>query len=404
MSAIDVFLHNWIDAVTVESAWKTVVMVADETLAEERSALADRPVRVVSFRWAGLTRDEALRIVLALADQTNGALLVPLYCDQAVTTGSSSGTAVACPTTNRRFFKGHYGIIVDVSTGRPTHGEWFSISVLDEGSITTAEALTRTYPAGSLVFPLLNILPILEPTIQFQADGLCSVALTGSEFADRALPALAEAGGTLDGSTTHVGDGVVYGPVLVLEPDWSEEVVAGIVRDGQVFAQGRAQAVRVRGERPRLKFEGSLLFDNRADAFAYLRFFDSRGGRLAPFWLVSPVTLWTATAIEEGYVDVKTAADPELGEALFDYVAIVMKDGQVHICAVGLIAPQGDGWRITFAATIPTLALVDVDRVTPALFVRFDADAIREEWLTDGVTRISFSVVEVLREIDEEIA
>lgn len=401
----EAFLHNWADRVTVETAWRTAVSASESTQAEERVGLGDRPTRAITFRWTGITRDEGNRILIALAKASGSGLSLPLYCDQAITTASSSGTTINAPTANRRLAAGAQVVLADLSTGRPTNVRYPTIDSLAADAITTSATITDTYPAGSVVWPLVTVQPVLEPAVRFMTDGTMEVTLTTLEVPESALAALDDPGDTPAGFSTYdlTGDLPAL-PIFDVEPDWSGGVVIGLVRAADAYAQGRSQVVEVRGTRPRFTLEASLLLAERADVFSVLTFFDSRGGRLAPFWLAAPVALWEPTNLDTGFVDVETDADATEADDCFTYVALVMEDGTVYVRPISTITAISGGWRVAVSDSFPSLALADVKRVTPAFLVRFAEDAIREEWVTDEVCRIPLRAVELLAEAEAAIA
>lgn len=395
----DFFFHNWADGVTIESAWRTSVSIADEALAEERVGLADRPVRSLSFRWTTKTRDEAQRILIALGLASTSGMSVPLYPDVAVTTASSSSTTINCPTANRRFAAGKTVVIMAIVGGRPSAPIVRTIASFDATSITVTVSLGATYATGSVVFPLLVTQPVLAPEMSFLANDVAEVSLTVLEPIESALPALDTPGDDPTGFSLY-GDH----PVFDVEPEWSAGLSVALAREAVVYDLGRGQVFELRGTVPRWRFSGSLLFATRAAAFEYLAFFDSRGGRLAPFWLAAPFALWTPSALNTGYVDVTTAALASEGDDFYTHVAIVMSDGVVHVRPISGIAQNSGSWRISVSDSFPALALADVRRVTPAWKVRYELDVVREEWVTSEVCRVPFAAISLIAEAAAEVA
>ena len=111
--------------------------------------MAYKPYRVLTLTWAPLTREDTQKVLHAIGRIANEEVLVPLYPDQAVTTASSSGTTIHCPTDYRRFEAGHKVVIgVKQGAGFSSH-EVVTITSVNAGSLTVS-ALTGTYAAGSL--------------------------------------------------------------------------------------------------------------------------------------------------------------------------------------------------------------------------------------------------------------
>jgi hypothetical protein len=388
------FLHNWAAEVEVETSFVTIVTEAEDSLAEERCG-DTTPQRSVSCRWTGLSRAEGQRMHLALALAGVDGLELPLYCDQAVTTASSSGTTINCPTADRRFAVGARVVIVQLVRGRPTNAQVRTVSAVGASSLTVSVALTGSYAAGALVFPVVVTHPVLTAEPRFASNDCMTIELAALEQLEEALPTLEAVGD--DPTGFDLQD---QWPIFDVEPDWSGGVTVGFQMRATSYPQGRSLVVETRGPRPRFVVSMGLTQLSRADAFRVLRFFESRGGRLSPFWLPLPNAVWTPAAVSTGYVDVAEADGASSSEAqdLYTHVAVVMSDGTVHVREITSFTDQGSSWRITVSPVLPAIDLADVRRVTPALFARFDQDSIRESWLTDGACRIPLRFIEVFGE------
>lgn len=394
----DFFLHNWADAVVIESAWRTSVSTSDEAQAEERAGLADRPFRTLSFRWTTKTRDEAQRILIALGLASTSGMSVPLYRDGAVTTAASSGATINCPTADRRFVVGKTLVIMALVGGRPSLPIVRTITAIGASTITVSATLGATYAAGSAVFPLVVTQPVLVPEVRWLTNDVAEITLTVIEPIQSALPALDTPGDDPAGFDLYDDR-----PIFSLEPEWSGGVSVALAREADAFDLGRGQVIAPRGSSPRFRFSSSLLFGNRADAFDFLAFFDSRGGRLAPFWFAAPMALWTPVELDTGFVDVTTAALASEADDFFTHVALVMHDGTVYVRPISAIAQNSGEWRISVSDSFPALDLADVRRVTPAWLVRFETDFVREEWVTSSACQVPFAAISLTAEEAAEL-
>lgn len=390
----DAFLHNWADQVFVTTSYQTVVTSAQDSLAEERVGLVERPTRSIRFRWCGVSRGEGQRMLLALALAGSAGLSLPLYCDQAITTASSSGTTINCPTADRRFEVGKQVVIFAIGDdGRPTNVQTPTVSVIGGSSITTSGALTGTYATGAFVFPLVVTQPVLQPSAVYESDEVMTVDLEVMEVPESSLAGQAAVGDDPTGFTLED-----QWPIFHVEPDWTNGVEIGLQIAATTYAQGRSVVVETQGPRPRVTVAMELVLFDRAAVFDVIRFFDSRGGRCAPFWLVSPNALWTPTNLTTGFVDVEEHGVATDAEDFWTHVGVVMEDGTVYVRAISSIADSGSTWRVTFAVSLPSLNLADVVRITPAFFGRLADDSLREAWLTDEVCTLPFKFVEVFDE------
>lgn len=394
---MNAFLHNFADLVEIESTWMTAVTEADASLAEERVGLVDRPKRAVTFLWSSVRKSEVFRFLMTLARQaTDWPAQIPLYSDQAVTTASSSATTINCPTTDRRFRVGGDVVIMSIGAdGRPGNVEVKTISSFTASAITLTGALTNTYAAESLVFPVIYGDEILEADVRSVTDEVAQVRLTIASQFDSAYGTAASsaAGANPSGFSTQAGL-----PILGVEPNWATGPGIGVRRKASTPISGKATIQHVRGERCQFALDFGLTRVTRAEAMAVIRFFDSRGGRLMPFWVVAPQAMFEPTVLTTGYVDVTAYGDLADAEDFVTYLGLLMSDGTYYVRQVSTITVNGSDWRIALTAVLPSLSLANVVRVAPAYLVRFVSDALVERWVTDAVCEIPISVVEVVEE------
>jgi hypothetical protein len=392
------FVHNWASEVLVESTWDTTRTEAHDSLAEERILNAGRPNRAVTFRWTSIDRAEAQRMLWALqraaADDFHG---VPLYPDEAVTTASSSGTTINCPTTDRRFAVGNDVVIVALDhDGRVESYEVATIDALGPSTITTDGALGATYPAGSVVFPLLYSEEVLEARMDFAAPGVANVTLTitsqvwpGYGPETTSTPGVNPSGWSTQGGL----------PILSAAPEWGAHVGVDLERPAEVYRTGKYNWVAPRGERARRRVTFQVLTSTRDEAMDVIEFFDSRGGRVGSFWLILPPGLLRVTGITTTYVDVEADAESISDlQDLMPYVGLVLTDGTHLVRTVSSVSLVAGKFRVAFSSAIPATDLEDVESASPALLARFDKDVLVEAWITSETCRLRLDVVELLAE------
>jgi len=408
----DAFLQNWISRVRLTSAYATQIeqsrsLSPTAAISEERIGLRSRPVRSIDTAWLGVKRAETFRMVLALMrlgqDETTKW---PIYCDQAITTASSSGTTINCPTSNRRFFVGRDVLIFHLGDdGRPTQPEFRTVSAIGGSTLTLGSALDHTHPARSFVFPCLTADPSLAQGMRLYTDHVAAFDGAVLEHDEDPLPASTGAGGSAgafgsqsSAANTEADSGT---PVFAVEANWQTEVRQVIARDGARLEIGRGGAIVRQNSRPRFEYEFSLRLFSRADVFSVVKFFDSRRGRLLPFWLLSPLTFWKATAVASGSVTVEAAGSTSDIADFVSYIGVRLKDGTIHIRKLASVTDVGD-FRLNITGTFSGFVLSDIDRVTIANFVRFGEDSVTEEWFTDEVADIRLRFVEVLNDLADE--
>lgn len=401
MTAInDFFLHNWQANATLETSYLTDVVQSFDALTEERRALLDRPRRVLTLQWTAVKQDEMNRLLMELMRGGMQQLLVPFAMDQSVTTGTSSGTTIACPTTQRHFAVGAQVLIFSFGPDRrPANPQTFLIDGLASGAITTHTAISGSYAAGALVFPLMLAELILQGDVSLLTDQKGDLSLSFYEVAKSAIAssALVSSPGPFATQTSAANSAASSTtPVLDVSPDFGATVKVAVGRAGTKYALGRDTAVDVQGTRPLLEHAFQLSLFKRSDSWGFLEFFDSRKGRLLPFWLVNPATLYTPVATASGYVDVAVSGSLQNAQDFLEYVAVVMNDGTIYVRKVTSVALVSGNWRIS--ASLPSLTLSDVKRVTSAHFVRFSNDALKLDYLSDGVALAQVATVEILAE------
>lgn len=423
----DFFLQDWSAPPKLETAWLTDLTQSSGTLAEERRALADRPTRTLTVRWTGLTDAEVARLQIHLMRAASDRVRIPLYMDQSRTTGLATGTSIPCDTTHRRFHVGFQVLIHGYdSAGRITNPQVGTVAALAAGAITLVDPLgditpvnpfpgPDDYVAGrAMVYPLAAWEIKLESLITNVTNKVGFVGVSFMEAPSCALPPSEGDFGSDQGgqgkfevsdqeSTANVGAGEAVilstNSIARVQHNWSEEFQTTVVRAGDQRSQGRAERVRLRAERPQFQYELRFACYARADAYYLLRFFDSRCGRLVPFWFVPETILFEPVDLQFTHVDV-AAINYSLDdvEDFIEYLAIVQKNGTITILKIASVTNVSGDWRLTFSGVSPINDLSLVARITQASFVRFVDDALEEEWITDKVCQMRFRVREVLNE------
>lgn len=382
----DLFLHNWVDRVVLRTAWLVdLTQSTEDGLAEQRLALlTDKPKRQIEVSWLAWDRTLAVRMLMFLLKSSDQEQKIPVYQDQAITTATSSGTTIFCPTAYRRFTVGGQVVIYERDgEGRASNPQFRTVTAVGASSLTISEALTGSYPALSEVCPVMVCRKVLDARLTCHTDGVAEIKATFDEV-------LGE--GSIDPSNAEEAD-----QVLVLRPDWAEAVEIGFVRPGEVVPTGRDEAVEVRGDRPLKTFNFTVTEFTREDFWDMLQTFDGCRGRLVPLWLVNPLVAFVPLDLSANHVDVEIPDGATLAD-FQDYVSHVSLrdlDGVVEIKTVtGITEEAGPVWRVAFTENT-ALTMDDLDEVTTAHYVRFAEDELTEEWITDEAWQATLSFVEV---------
>jgi hypothetical protein len=386
MSVYTLFLHNWVASVRVSTEWKTTPEVSPTNEVEERQSLVGKPRRTVTVKWTAMTQEEANKLSFTLQRMGHQRLRLPLYPDVSETTATSSLTTINCPTTDRRYYVGQRVVIHDLDTdGRPTNVQWGVIQAVAAGAITLTGALTGSYPAGSVVYPVLDVEIVLAGEATPRTAHTMDLEVAFEEVAETSLPASDDYTGIAGDFDTQ--EAVYENDRYVLEigPNWAKQLRLGMARAGSAHELGRGVAVVPRGVRPKSLFSWTCDRTTRAEHALLLRFFDAHRGRAIPFLLVNPLVIWQVVTVATTRIDVQPFGDVTDPNTFNYYVAIKMRDGTLHIRQNYGASLVGGNHRIELNPVLPAMSASEIEWVTSAHLVRFQSDSLDEEWLNNEV-------------------
>lgn len=392
----DLFVHNWIAQVEVETSWRTAIEEAADSVIEERWARIGKPYRSMRVLWTAVKRAEAARAVYALLSLAHrDDQEIPLYCDQSIVTVASLGTTITCDTTNRRFQVGkRVAIVANGTDGRTTVPQFRTIQALTNTTITVTVALTGTFAIGSLVYPTLYVEKVLASDLSHMTDHVGEARVDVDEvYGTTALAPFNAAPANPVDWTIEQGFPMFDDSY---KPDWSSDPQVRFERAGERTQVGNGTITSLRGARPQILLTLSITVLTRRDVWYVLDFVDSRRGRLFPFWVTYTAGIWEPVTLNTGFVDIVTEGTLADVQDFFPYVAVARTDGGVYIRAVSGIVVNGANWRISFVTPLPVLDLANIRRIVPALFVRFSSDTVVEKWITDTSCRFDLNMQEVL--------
>lgn len=393
---MDLLQANWRTAVSLSTAWSTDVTVAS-SLSEERRALVERPYRTMEVLLSGMDQETSTRIMLAVMKAQDTRMRVPLYCDHSRVTADSSGTTLWCSTVDRRFHVGAMIVVHEWDQGRPVNAQHRQIlTVLDDRLILTS-ALTGTIAAGGRAYPTIDGEVSLEGAAKLLSDHHNEVLFKVVEATgESALPSSCESIPLR--MQTHDGHAI-----LDLQYDFKGDIDVGFKREGRSYPQGRGKVVAVEGSRPQVRCTLPMRGLDRERSFALVQFFDAVRGRQRAFFLVMPDSTFSLVATSTSYVDVQAVGSAADVDAYVDYVAVVMRDGAVHLRGLDSVTDNGSTFRLNLDTSLPAIVDANVRKVTVARLVRMEEESQVEQWETDGHCSVSMSVVELLEEKDVDI-
>lgn len=421
----EIFRNEWTTGVTVSSEYKTDVQSA-LTQAEQRYGLMDRPIRSMAVRFMAGGRDlrggiqsarhSAVReasALRAIAQRYSVAKsLWPLFSDESFLTSAVSSTdlTVPCDTENIRFTAGFRALIVSGPTSERADGPYYDkghtveiveIASVGSGQLLLSSGLSNDYPAGSRIFPLF------EARLIFSLQGN---VITDS-MVDLTITAIEEVGSTQLPGTKSIGNAIgfdTYQGLPIFDPDidYAEDPTWGFVRRGQRSDAGLSGYPVAYGSRGLAVFGFYMNHLSREDAFETIRFFDSRGGRQHPFWLLSPLEDYydfsgTLTIPGQGVKSaVLRAPGSSIDWTMRPYIFFKKPDGTVYIREIDSVLTGADDiFTITMVDALPeSLEPNEVSRVGIAYMARFDQDAIEEAWSTSETMGCPLSIIELEQE------
>ena len=399
----EIFMHDWSDEVTLRSSYLTDVSSSPVSGAEARRGLVIKPERSMDLVWLqSLNEFDAGdmsrldRLVVFLRRLTDRRFQVPLYPDQRELgqAYASADDTVFLDTSRGRWFTGARVVIVqnDLAGHYASHS-FHLIETLQDDHIVLTAPLGLDVAIGSVILPVIDCEVSLEVEMLLQTGCLAEVRLTVNEVAGASqLPPTKS--DTPVGATTHLGI-----PVLDVDPDWTEGVVGGRSRAGLEFREGRSRGVSPYAGRSRGR--QSLTFSNaRPQYWRVVELFDTRRGRLRPFWQLDPEQLWGAAQLDPTFVSIEQLGDlADVAEELEGgQVGFVTSSGDYYVRDVSTVQQVMTVYRMTVSPDLPALSASDVVRVARARLVRFTSDEMVERWSNSGLATTELETIEVLEE------
>lgn len=383
----DWLLPNWAEEIEVETEFRTDVYES-QSLAESRRGLRSIPLRTIRCSMAAYCEGDAARLAAAINRVSEGRQFFPLFCDSTIATAN---LAAADPELyTKRFFPGQRVIIY---SNHSDDAREIRQLTFKEIASTGIYFLAGQAEAGDLIVPLIEVRPSLTQILEGNTDLVFQAELELVEYpGPTALPVQASLSPWVSFLPTH--DSL---PVLTLSPDWASSPEVSVVRGGEELALGRSSLVSLRGSRPTWRFRFQYGGFDRVEMLRGRLFFESRLGRLLPFWLPNPLTLFRYDSHTTTSVNIEK--DAALGEVsdLFPTIAIETKSS-VYLRSVSSVVDNGSVWALNFLDALPSIPSSDIVRVTSAHLCRFESDSLVEQWTTDRVGSMEFVALELLAE------
>jgi len=142
--------------------------------------------------------------------------------------------------------------------------------------------------------------------------------------------------------------------------------------------------------------------EDRVGGWDLIRFFESRRGRLLPFWVVDFENIYTVALISNPFVTISsTVGTLAQFQAEMDHIGLIFSDGTSVVRRTTAVVDNGGAWRITVADSLPgAYTHQDVVGFGRARLCRMEEDALLEEWTVTNLCSLSIPVIELLDETE----
>lgn len=396
LTAPYLLLADWRTPISVVSEWATDITTTTGRI-ECRRGLIDRPYRKMEADFVGLEAGDARSLEALILAQATGQIQVPMWPDASrLKTPAVAGTpTLVCDTTNRRFFVGSPVIVAYKRTGHRTQWDFEVKTILSktDASITLTTNLVNSWPIESRVYPALTC--EIDPTQQIQmlTSDLGSAALAFQEKFSSTAQGRTSAPETTPSFCQSFGSYPIY-PFFV---NW-KDVQAISDQNAATSVVGLAEMSELYGD-PGMKFQVPFVGRNRLESYRGLQFFDSRCGRVFPFWMASPVKGATITSVSAGGF---TFAGNGVDYAAWvgKHISFMLLDG-TFACHRVLTAGAGVA---TVSPSIDTavVSVATIKKFSRMWLCRFDSDSMREDWVTSERMNSIFKMKTLRTKLDAE--
>lgn len=381
---------DWIEPVTMETAWLTDISRSKAALAEDRMIAYRRPLRTITAKVSGATAfGDGLSSTLVnkmLKRLANNRNPLPIWQDRRTInlTATTGQNEVRIDTLYRRFYPGQR-----VGIARPDGQQINYLGGLDVVFVQIAEVLSDRivltadcpvqFDAGWDCYPMIDCDIVPRSTMDLACDAAGRTTITGLEISGcMTLPA------SSDEDVSTIYDYIDGYPVLDVGPNWIDGVSYDIHREAEPFQSGRTQMISASGARAVEVFNFNFGPVQRADFWDLLRFFDSRRGRAHGCWIIHPQTMWTFVGSGLDYIDVRPIGYANDTPEHFTHVAGEEADGTIWIRPISACTletgPTRHRIHLDAISVTPTTNPV---RVTAAVFCRGESDTAKETWVNE---------------------
>lgn len=389
---------NWRGKFSVTTSWATSISRSPTTGSEEREAQLSRPNRTTRTLISGFSREESTRMLVNAFGMASTRFPAALYSDFTVA-DSADDEVIECDTRWKRLFPGQRVAILPADYSLLDSFTQAQFGVLDQvtmESISFVTPLADPCAIGDIILPLMDAQVSLSSEFSAETDTVLEWEQECVEFSgSNSLP------GFSDEDVRYLGLDYFDGyPIFDFLPNWKDRVTVRVEREGSLEPLGNTDVLATEEPFAHLVFSGTFEDHNRRDAWHSSRFFDSRKGRARPFWIESPLTLFSLHSVPNLAQIRLSASVSSLQLAdLITHLSVRYLDGTRKFYLIDTISDEVDGDDLVLEFTLfDDLDSDDIDYVTSAHLCRFDKDSMTQEWETDGVCSYDFSCRSLVNE------
>lgn len=403
------FAHNWISSFKLETRYKTAISRGANSLSEDRTQLWERPRRTLKIRWSekGLANKQNLMdLIQTIREFKTNDWMVPLapYETCLVTGGLLGAGVINADFTKGPFFKGGRVAIIktlgDRGDVQTAEGVLAGVHLTTLGlrlSDTQFEIIDTlpfdVFANTSYIVPLVCVHPRLLDTIKQHHHRLWDLTL---EFEEVGGPT------AIPPSATDLPPNFdVYRNIPILRPrhDYTNPLNIEILQEGEQIDIGRGKGTFFRGATQRIKHRIKML-EEHAIGWDYIRFFDTRRGRLRAFWMIDQENLFEIVDVEAAFIDVQKLGDFTAFQKDLQFFGFMMKDGTCFVREIVTIDDLSS-WRLTVVDVLPTgLVVTDIVLAGRARPTRMIEDTLDERWHHTGALQLEVRTISLLEEKD----
>jgi len=380
--------------VSIECHAPSDLSAGEETLSEARLAHSSKPYRTIKCRWSGLDQATIQKLWGRLLYIGDHYVEVPLYPDYTYANSGCTTLLLTGSFSNRRF---HNGGKVVVYYADGTQQATIVVSASSSQLIlSSSDELDVAPSAGDIIVPVCDCWPNLSDSMKLRTDRVGDLTLVFDEIpGPSALPFSAQTAP----SSFDTYDGL---PVVDLDYNWVVEPDLGFARSGFKATVGKSEHSFLQGPSPQITLRAARQVYSKEEAWTWLNFFDSRRGRVIPYWAVLPHDIWHLEGLASTSIQVSASGKWQHTHNYLKYIAVYDQYGFVEIARVSQVIDTGGGvWTIDLLDTLS--AHGEIVNVRWCIECRQSSDSYSDEWSTDQAVAFGVEITEILNEREVSI-